>query len=154
MLCIRQAACWHLLGSDTLAAVETVHKEYGFPGLILISLTLEYIRSIANTITGIITQAWKKNGGEEYGVEGAGEGVFDTTQRHSVSSHAHPVQFHDSFSDSFLRNFVQSGFFFLFFFFLALFPTLTKTFPLLRMERTAHNLHTLCSMFRASSQLR
>lgn len=42
-----------------------------------------------------------------------GEGVFDTGQRHSVRSHAHSLQFHDSFSDTFFEEFCPI---FLFFF--------------------------------------
>lgn len=66
MLCIRQAAHGWLLLPDSLVAVETIHIENSFPGLILILLTLEYIRSIANTITGIVIQAYNKKGGEDW----------------------------------------------------------------------------------------
>lgn len=38
--------------------------------------------------------------------------MFDITQRYSASGHADSVQFHDSFCDDSLRNFVQSFFFF------------------------------------------
>lgn len=40
--------------------------------------------------------------------------MFDITQRYSASGHADSVQFHDSFCDDSLRNFVQSFFFFFF----------------------------------------
>lgn len=95
MLCVRQAAHRWLLLPDSLVAVETIHTENSFPGLILILLTLEYIRSIANTITGIVIQAYNKKGGEEWRKKQC------LIQRHSVSSHPYSVHLHDSFSDSF-----------------------------------------------------
>lgn len=108
------------------------------------------MRSIANTIIGIITQVWKKKGrGTPPRLRSGGRSVWYQTKTLSEQSctfcSVSWLIFWHFFEEFCLILFCWG--FFCIGFWEEMFPTCTKAFPLLKTGRTAHTLHTHCSKF-------